>query len=194
MKRTRPAVAVALFAVATCLLGCSGKVTGDDAGANAPPPSCAATCARFVDAGCPASYMSQADCEAECGQALSKAEMQSCAQAFDAVLSCAETTTLRCLNGELDPGTCGDASAALDRCENPPALGCEAIPPSVGGSTCSSPTGAPGSPEQATTCTDGAHNTYTATCSGSTCTCGYDGRIYCTCESDGGGRCCPGVF
>jgi hypothetical protein len=199
---TNAARAVGLAVGLAC---CSGKISSIDAGSmpssidagSMPPPSCAALCSRSLQAGCHVfSHQSGGDdCEKQCKGAEVTAQMGSCGSAFDAMLSCLEMETIQCpSNGQIDPSTCATQIAALNQCQNPRPAGCEGIPYPPGGSTtCSSPGGPSGQPI-AETCSDVAGHTWTATCTGSNCSCSYDGKAFCSCQGDGGRGCCPGTF
>lgn len=102
-----------------------------------------------------------------------------------------------CLNGGLSPvPTPGSSSGSTV-----PSSVCPSIPrPAAGGAgACSGGGGAGGSggPQTCTTsCQDMTGNTWQANCSGSTCTCTYNGGMACTCamaSSGGCSSCCPGT-
>jgi hypothetical protein len=82
-----------------------------------------------------------------------------------------------------------------------PADVCPDIPrlSAAGPSACSGGGGGtPGGPVTSmTSCQDGAGNTWSASCTGSTCTCTYNGGAPCTCTVTTApgmcGSCCPGT-
>ena len=119
------------------------------------------------------------------------------------------------LTGNGPPAPCQAAYAATQTCvggappsaasgappsARPPPPGCEAIPPKPASLLCGGGGSAGGVPEAGLPvcqedCTDGQGHSWSAQCSGTICTCSYDGRQLCTCSLPPTGctgvPCCP---
>src|SRR5260370_32764675 len=115
------------------------------------------------------------------------------------------------LTGNGPPAPCQAAYAATQTCvggappsaasgappsARPPPPGCEAIPPKPASLLCGGGGSAGGVPEAGLPvcqedCTDGQGHSWSAQCSGTICTCSYDGRQLCTCSLPPTG--CTGV-
>jgi hypothetical protein len=210
------------WSVALCLaVGCGGRA---DSGPNtgAPPlatcgdsctpaqvsASCSATCDKIARAGCSAG---SGDCVTGCSGSVSMTP--ACSSQALAFLRCIETKEPTCSGSGMVQGFvgCDSQQQAVEGCTrgspNPatgplgavPASVCPGIPRPVGAGECSSSASvAPGSngPTACTTsCQDSTGNNWQADCSGSTCTCTYNGGQSCTCAMTGAGctSCCPGA-
>jgi hypothetical protein len=202
-----PSVLFASFATAFALAACSGEVAGtpnyggSSGGGSSGSPygggSCAGVCMRVIQLPCSGSTQTVAQCESSCAKAVTRAAMVGCTSQFNAVLGCYQNAPITCnMQGNPDVSACAASITALDRCAMPPPPGCGAIPyPTGGTTTCSAfGPGFDGGPSNTVTCQDGSGNTWTSTCNGTTCSCGYNGQAYCSCTTDGGPTlCCPGT-
>src|SRR5579872_3158171 len=195
--------------------------SGDDAGSLAPcgsgcspsrvAASCSTFCAKFAAAACPSSTPDPS-CNSRC--AAIAAMTAPCASVVVAFLSCTESVQPLCTSmGTVFPG-CDAQEQAANACLNDagpsspplpdpcvPDTVCPAIPrPTSGTMSCSaSASVGPGDGSPTTTmCQDARGNTWEADCTGSSCTCTYNGGLSCGCTArptPGGtcGTCCPGT-
>jgi hypothetical protein len=183
--------------------------------------ACSVACDKVAKAGCPRT--SNADCPANCASLPSMAP-PACASAQEAILRCAESAQATCTaTGEVQFPACEAADQALigcladsgafgtpptayaydggpssGACASVPADVCPSIPRPTGASSCGGFGGAgPNAPAMTTTqCQDRAGNTWQASCTGSTCTCTYNGGSSCMCTMTGPNNtcpCCPGT-
>jgi hypothetical protein len=179
----------------------SGSGSGSGSGGGYAPGTCTGACMRAYQLPCANSAtQTEAQCEQSCASSLAQAQTMGCGSQFTAILGCFESGAVTCdAQGNANTTACDAQISALDRCMNPPPPGCSAIPyPGGGTTTCGGfgPGGGPdaGPGESTTSCSDGKGNTWTATCSVSSCSCAYNGTAYCSCAI---GRnmstCCPGT-
>jgi hypothetical protein len=175
--------------------------------------ACSDTCGKAAEAGCSAG----SDCAKDCSDMASTGPCAPLAYAF---LRCLETTQLTCLDsgtaqtGPCDSqreafGACTSDSAAAAPTSNPFGGACGGVPsdvcpdiPRPGPATVCNAAGDPGpnGPMTSTaSCQDRAGNVWNADCTGSSCTCTYNGGNACTCTSPASvgpcsTSCCPGTF
>jgi hypothetical protein len=193
----------ASFASALALAACSGEVAGTPPGSSGGGGmgTCAGACMRIYQLPCTSSTTStEPQCEQSCTTALAQAQKDGCTAQINAVLACYQSGSITCdSQGQANTTACDAQTSALDRCANPPPPGCGAIPYPGGSVTECTGFGGGGGPDGGTgtntqTCSDGRGNSWTSTCSGSTCSCGYNGMNYCSCTIPSGtAACCPGT-
>jgi hypothetical protein len=209
--------------VALCLAaGCGGRADSGSGSGTGPlascgdscspaqvTASCSGTCDKIARAQCSSG---SGDCVTGCADTVSMTP--ACSSLALAFLRCLETQEPTCSDSGTAQyfGGCDSQQQALETCfvgsSNPakgpagtvPASVCPDIPrPSAGESSCSAGASVmPGSNGPATcnvSCQDGKRNTWAADCSGSSCTCTYNGGLPCTCVMTGSGcsSCCPGT-
>jgi hypothetical protein len=208
--------------VALCLaLGCGGRADsrpnagsgplatcGDSCSPAQVSSSCSAICDKIAQAGCSAG---SGDCVTGCATSVSMTP--ACSSQALAFLRCIETMEPTCSASGMAQSFvgCDSQQQALEGCyrgsSNPargpggavPASVCPGIPRPVGGGECSASVSvAPGSNGPTAcgaSCQDSTGNKWQADCSGSTCTCTYNGGQSCTCAMTGAGcsSCCPGA-
>jgi hypothetical protein len=212
----------AMGAVLWLAVGCGGETQlgeGGDAGPlaacgdNCSPAqiaaSCTATCDKIARTNCSIS----ADCPMSCAALPSMAP--SCVALADAYLRCLESVQATCSDaGTVQFVGCDSQQKAVDDCVGPtsnpgagtgshvPASVCPDIPrPVAGVNGCSGGgggvSGGGGTVECSASCQDNAGNVWQAECSGSTCSCTYNGGPACTCTTTAAAgtcaSCCPGT-
>ena len=204
---------------ASIAIGCGGKeasgTNGPSAEGGSRPSSqdlCNAICASIAQPKC-ASGQDLPSCLSGCANLYSSAPQ--CRDTIDAYLSCLMGARLDCsvINAKGPPSACQASYDATQTCvgnkatpagsgapTRPPPPGCETIPPKPASVSCaasgagsaSSGGALPVCQEQ---CTDNQGNTWSADCSGTMCTCSYDGKQLCTCTLPATGctgiPCCP---
>jgi hypothetical protein len=193
----------ALFASALALGACSGEIAGTPPGSSGggSTGSCSGACQRIYQLPCAnSSSQSEAQCEQSCPAALAQAQKDGCAAQFNAVLACYQSASITCdSSGQPNTSACDTQTSALGRCANPPPPGCGAIPYPGSGVTECTGFGGGGGPDggfgtNTQTCSDGKGNRWVSTCSGSACSCAYNGTTYCSCTISGNKTaCCPGT-
>jgi hypothetical protein len=190
----------ASFASTLALAACSGQVASTPMdGGGTPIGTCAGACSRIYQLPCVAtSSQTEAQCEQHCASGLAQAQNMGCGSQFAAILECVQTASITCdAQGNADTSACDAQTMAADRCANPPPPGCEAIPyPGGGAMSCTAAVEAPdaGPLDGTHSCSDSKGNTWTSTCTGASCSCGYNGMTYCSCMlTSGGVGCCPGA-
>ncbi len=191
---------------------------GDNCSAAEVSASCSAICNKIAQTGCPIT----ADCSMSC--AAESSMTPSCAAVADGYLRCIESSQPTCsdsgmvrfvgcdaqqqaLQGCIADGGSSGETASPDgngpgaSC-NVPANVCPKIPRPTGGAGASSCSGGggggPNGPTTSqTSCQDSAGNVWQSECTGSTCTCAYNGGQACTCTMTGDAgscsSCCPGT-
>jgi hypothetical protein len=186
---------------------------GDSCTAAQIAASCVATCDKIAHAGC--SFGSGANCPMSCSDVPSMTP--ACMASADAFLRCIEAQEPTCDEaGTAQFVACDSAQQALTDCLDDagpvstssggsggtvPSNVCPNIPrPSAGGVSGRSGSGGagPNAPVTCTTsCQDGAGNVWQADCTGTTCTCTYNGGMACNCpmtaSSGACTSCCPGT-
>jgi hypothetical protein len=200
----------------------SGRPSEQDGGRPSLQELCDTLCASIAQPMC-SNGEDIVTCRSGCSRLYSQGPQ--CRETIDAFLTCLVGLRLDCmiLTGNGPPVACQAAYAATQSCvggappsagsaappsagsgappsARPPPPGCEAIPPKPASLSCGgsgSGGGSPGAglPVCQEDCTDSQGHTWSAQCSGTTCTCSYDGRQLCTCSLSPAGctgvPCCP---
>jgi hypothetical protein len=208
--------------VVLCLaVGCGGQTNSGSNGSAGPLATCGDTCSPGqVSASCSTicNKVAQTRCSSRTGDC-----MTGCMNAVSMTPECSSQALayLRCIEA-MEPmcsdsgmlqyfAGCDSQQQALESCyagsSNPargpsgavPSSVCPDIPRPVGIGECSAgAAGSAGGSGPATcnaACQDNSGNRWAADCSGSTCTCTYNGMMPCTCTMTGPGcsSCCPGA-
>jgi len=177
--------------------------------------SCSAICGKIAQTGCSAG----AECPMNCAAVATMTP--SCATLADGFLRCLESASPACDSGTVEFPDCDSEVQALGDClidsgsigataapgsgptgglcGDVPATVCPNIPRSGAGVTSCSGSGG-GGPNGVVaftaSCQDGVGDVWAADCSGSTCTCTYNGAESCACAMTGPTglcACCPGT-
>ncbi len=188
--------------VSTTSTGAGGSPIGGSAGQGG--ATCASVCDRILQSGCV-----QDACEKNCENARNASAR--CVSQFDAVLNCAAASSIVCgPMGEIEFPDCDMLVSIYRACATgtpPPPLDagispeCFTIPPPPEPTQCSgggtATTTGGGLPSCASECRDNFGHSWSSNCYGTTCTCSYNGMIYCQCTVAGDsclvGSCCPGT-
>lgn len=209
--------------VVLCLaVGCGGQTNSSSNGGTGPLATCGDNCSPGqVSASCSTicDKIAQARCSSGNGDCMTGcmgtvSMTPECSSQALAFLRCIEAMEPTCSDSGLAQyfAGCDSPQQALETCyvarSNPakgpsggvPASVCPVIPrPSAGIGECSAGANASAGGSAPTTCSaacqDTTGNRWAADCSGSTCTCTYNGELACTCTMTGTGcsSCCPGT-
>jgi hypothetical protein len=211
-----------VLVLASIAIGCGGREVsgtyGPSAEGGSRPSSqdlCNSICASIAQPKC-ANGQDLPSCLSGCAGLYSHAPQ--CRETIDTYLSCLIGVPLDCTiisNAKGPPSACQASYAATQTCvgstpapagsgappsTRPPPPGCETVPPkpasvSCGGSGTGSGSSGGSLPMCQERCTDNQGNSWSADCSGTMCTCSYDGKQLCTCTLPATGctgtPCCP---
>ncbi len=179
---------------------------------------CDAFCRHFIEAGCPGPTLDK--CVTSCEEA--RTENPKCTALLDQFLACATSAKIVCdpASATVDLAECKAIADQAKACQisnpppppPPPPIGdggptsCDGLPKPPGGMVCSGTAGGGSAvtsggqdPTCITQCYDTGNNEWASKCSGSSCSCTYNGREYCTCTVAGTScfaspPCCPGTL
>jgi hypothetical protein len=177
--------------------------------------NCDPACRHIIESGCTTQTLDK--CVTSCETA--RTENPNCTAVFDAFLGCLGSAKITCdpSSDTVDLGACKALGDQAKACQNsnppppppPPPIGdggpssCDSFPRPPAGMICSGTAGggsAVTSGGQAPTCIsqcyDSGNNEWASNCTGSTCSCTYNGREYCNCTLAGPSclgtsACCP---
>jgi hypothetical protein len=192
--------------------GCAGKASesgplascGSQCSASQLAQACSVVCSRVTSAECPA------ELNLCCTACPSIATTPSpCPAELAAYLDCAASAPVTCQDaGSANFPSCTAQGSALLACVldsgtlaasvtgcTLPASECPGIPRPLNAASCSATSSGTGANQEI--CQDDAGNVWSSICTGSGCTCTYNGGAQCTCDMLDGGfcsSCCPGIF